>query len=154
STATATKGSNSQALNLVASAFNSTNATAQNETFSWQGEPSGNNTASPSGTLNLLFGAGATKPAETGLKIPNNGHITFATGQAFSGDGSALTGVNASQLGGTAASGFAKLASTNTFTNAQTITAPGAAAFGVMASVANSASPAAIFINSGGGPLL
>jgi|HubBroStandDraft_6_1064221.scaffolds.fasta_scaffold00022_90 hypothetical protein len=86
-TSTAAKGANSQPLNLVASAFNSTSGTAVNQTFQWQAEPTGNDTAAPSGTLNLLFGEGATKPSETGLSITSNGLITFATGQTFPGTG-------------------------------------------------------------------
>ena len=85
--ATATAGKNSQALNLAASAFNSTSSTAVNQTFQWQSEPAGNDTSTPSGTLNLLFGEGATKPSETGLNIASNGQITFATGQTFPGTG-------------------------------------------------------------------
>jgi hypothetical protein len=85
--ATATKGANSQPLNLAASAFNSISSTAINQTFQWQSEPAGNNTSTPSGTLNLLFGEGATKPSETGLHIANNGQITFAAGQTFPGAG-------------------------------------------------------------------
>ena len=85
--ATATKGANSQPLNLAASAFNSTSSTAVNQTFQWQSEPADNDTSTPSGTLNLLFGEGATKPSETGLNIASNGQITFATGQTFPGTG-------------------------------------------------------------------
>src|SRR6202453_805493 len=85
--ATATAGKNSQALNLAASAFNRTSSTAVNQTFQWQSEPAGNDTSTPSGTLNLLFGEGATKPSETGLNIASNGQITFATGQTFPGTG-------------------------------------------------------------------
>ena len=95
-TATATAGTNSQPLDLAASAFNSSTAKAQNETFQWQAEPSGNNTTSPSGTLNLLFGSGTSKPAETGLKISNTGIFTFASGQTFPGTGNGtITGVSA-----------------------------------------------------------
>ncbi len=86
-TATATAGKNSQPLDLAASAFNSTSSTAVNQTFQWQSEPVGNDTSTPSGTLNLLFGEGATKPSETGLNIASNGQITFATGQTFPGTG-------------------------------------------------------------------
>jgi hypothetical protein len=86
-TATATKDANSQPLNLAASAFNSTSSTAVNQTFQWQSEPVGNDTSTPSGTLNLLFGEGATKPSETGFHIANNGQITFAAGQTFPGVG-------------------------------------------------------------------
>jgi hypothetical protein len=85
--ATAMGGKNSQPLNLAASAFNSISSTAINQTFQWQSEPAGNNTSTPSGTLNLLFGEGATKPSETGLHIASNGQITFATGQTFPGVG-------------------------------------------------------------------
>jgi len=93
--ATATAGKNSQPLNLAASAFNSTSSTAVNQTFQWQSEPASNNTSTPSGTLNLLFGEGATKPSETGLNIASNGQITFATGQTFPGTGNGtITGVN------------------------------------------------------------
>jgi hypothetical protein len=100
-TATATKGADSQPLNLVASAFSSTTSTAINQTFQWQAEPTGNDTTKPSGTLNLLFGTGATKPAETGLHIANNGQITFATGQTFPGAGDGtITGVTTASTSG------------------------------------------------------
>jgi hypothetical protein len=85
--ATATAGKNSQPLNLAASSFSSGTSTAVNQTFQWKAEPAGNNTASPSGTLNLLFGQGTSVPAETGLKVANNGQVTFATGQTFPGTG-------------------------------------------------------------------
>ncbi len=95
--ATATAGANSQPANLSASSFNSGNSTAVAQTFQFKAEPAGNNTATPSGTLNLLFGAGATAPAETGLKIASNGQITFAAGQTFPGSGGTggITGVTA-----------------------------------------------------------
>ena len=85
--ATATKGTNSQPLNLAASAYNSSTPAAVNQTFQWLAEPAGNDTSTPSGTLNLLFGSGTTKPSETGLDIASNGQITFATGQTFPGTG-------------------------------------------------------------------
>ncbi len=85
--ATASAGTNSEPLNLVAAAFNSTSSTALNQTFQWLAEPASNNTSTPSGTLNLLFGEGATKPSETGLNIASDGVITFATGQTFPGTG-------------------------------------------------------------------
>ena len=92
--ATAAKGSNSQALNFTASSFNSSTNAAVNENFRWQAESAGNNTASPSGTMNLLFGPGTTAPVETGLKIASNGLVTFANGQTFPGAGT-VTGVTA-----------------------------------------------------------
>jgi hypothetical protein len=92
--ATATVGKDSQGLNLVASSFSSTSSTALNQTFRWQAEPAANDTASPLGTLNLLYGLGATMPAETGLKLSNKGVFTFATGQTFPGTGSGtITGI-------------------------------------------------------------
>jgi hypothetical protein len=86
-TATAAAGKNSQPFAQVASAFNSTSGKAVTQTFEWQAEPAGNDTATASATLNLLFGSGTTKPAETGLNITSNGLITFATGQTFPGAG-------------------------------------------------------------------
>jgi len=115
--ATATAGKNSQPVNLAASAFNSSTSTAVNQTFQWLAEPAGNDTTTPSGTLNLLFGEGATKPSETGLNIASNGAVTATS---FSGNGSGLTNVtaaNSTELGGLAPSAFAQLAtSTNIFT--------------------------------------
>ncbi len=83
--ATASAGADSQPLKFQASSFNSTSSTAVNQSFQWQAEPAANDTASPSGTLNLLYGPGATAPSETGLQIASNGLITFATGQTFPG---------------------------------------------------------------------
>jgi hypothetical protein len=88
SAATATKAANSQPQDLVASSFSSSTSKAVNQTFQWQAEPAANNTANPSGTLNLLFGSGTSSPAETGLKLSNKGLFTFATGQTFPGAGS------------------------------------------------------------------
>jgi hypothetical protein len=93
-TATAGGGKNSQPLNLAASAFNSGTATAVTQTFSWRAEPAGNNTASASGTLNLLFGVGTSAPTETGLHVGSGGLFTFAAGQTFPGAGT-ITGVTA-----------------------------------------------------------
>jgi hypothetical protein len=93
-TATATKGFNSQAQQLSASAFNSGTSKAVTQNFQWQAEPVGNDTGATGGSLNLLFGQGANKPVETGLNIASNGQITFATGQTFPGTGDGtITGV-------------------------------------------------------------
>ena len=85
--ATASSGKNSQPLNLAASAFNSGTAAAANQTFTWQAEPAGNNSTSPSGTLNLLFGANGGPATETGLHISSAGLFTFPAGQIFNGKG-------------------------------------------------------------------
>jgi hypothetical protein len=130
-TATATAGKNSRPETFVASAFNSTTSTAVPQTFQWQAEPAGNDTASPSGTLNLLYGSGAATPAETNLKIASNGVIMFAPGQTFPGTGT-ITGVTAGTDltgGGTSGSVTLNLDTTkvpllgaaNTFTGNQTI---------------------------------
>jgi hypothetical protein len=86
-TATSAAGKNSRPQDFVASSFNSTTSTAENQTFQWQAEPASNDTTSPSGTLNLLYGLGATAPSETGLKLSSTGQFTFATGQTFPGTG-------------------------------------------------------------------
>ena len=93
-TATTTAGKTSRPEAFVASVFSSSTSAAVAQTFQWQAEPVGNNTASASGTLNLLYAAGTAATAETGLKINNKGLITFATGQTFPGT-SAITAVNA-----------------------------------------------------------
>jgi hypothetical protein len=94
--ATATAGKNSRPESFVASAFNSGTATAVPQMFELQAEPAANDTATASGTLNLLYAIGSATPAETGLKISNKGVITFATGQKFPGTGAGtISGVTA-----------------------------------------------------------
>jgi hypothetical protein len=131
--ATASAGKNSQAHDMVASSYSSSKKAAVAQDFRWQVEPLGNNTASPSGTLNLLFGAGGVAPAETGLKLSSKGIFTFAAGQTFPGTGSGtITGVTAgADLTGGGTSGNVTLsldttkvpllASANTFTANQTV---------------------------------
>jgi hypothetical protein len=86
-TATATLGRNSQPVAFIASAFNSSTSAAVGQKFQWQAEPANNDTSSPSGTLNLLYAAGTSAAAETGLKLSSKGVITFAAGQTFPGGG-------------------------------------------------------------------
>ncbi len=94
-TATVSQGFNSNAFDLQGSAFNSSTASAVTQDFRWQVEPSGNNSASPSGTLNLLFGSNGNSPSETGLSITSGGLIKFASGQTFPGTSSGtVTGIN------------------------------------------------------------
>jgi len=100
-TATAGGGFNSQPIDQVTSAFNSSTNTAVPQTFQWQAEPVGNNTSSATGSLNLLFAQGTGKPSETGLNIASNGQITFAPGQAFPGVGTVTSvGSGAGLTGG------------------------------------------------------
>jgi trimeric autotransporter adhesin len=136
-TATASAGKDSRPQDFVASAFNSGTSTAVAQTFQLQAEPAGNDTATTSGTFNLLYGSGTATPAETGFKISNKGLITFATGQTFPGTGDGtVTGVTAGTdltgggTGGkvtlnlnTAAlnSAYAQLGVANTFTGNQTV---------------------------------
>jgi hypothetical protein len=86
-TATASVGVISRPLGLVAQTFNSSSSTTANQAFHWQAEPVANNTASPSASLNLLFGTAPAAAVETGLQIASNGQITFAPGQTFPGAG-------------------------------------------------------------------
>jgi len=65
-----------------------------------------------------------------------NGTMTATN---FSGNGSALTNVNASQLGGLSSSAFAQLAAANTFTNNQTVNGSVTAAGTVTGGVVNAA---------------
>jgi hypothetical protein len=94
--ATATAGKNSQPQTFSASSFNSGTSAAVNQSIRWQAEPVGNDTASPSATLNFLYGSGSSTPAETGLKISSNGQITFAPGQTFPGGIGTVTSVGLS----------------------------------------------------------
>jgi hypothetical protein len=75
----------SQPENFVASSFSSATSTPVNQTFQWQATPTNNNTSNPGATLNLLYGLGATTPAQTGLRIGPKGIVGFAPGQTFPG---------------------------------------------------------------------
>jgi hypothetical protein len=129
--ATAAAGVNSQTLNLVASVFNSGTGAAVPETFQLQAQPVGNDTATPSAALSVLYGSGTGTPAQTGLQIASNGVVTFASGQTFPGTGS-ITGVTAgTDLTGGGNTGAVtlnldttrvpQLAAANTFTANQTV---------------------------------
>jgi hypothetical protein len=94
-TATASQGFISNPFDTVASSFNSGSSAAQNQLFRWQAEPAANNTASPSATLNLLFGANGATPGETGLSLSANGTINFVPGQTFPSTVGSITGLTA-----------------------------------------------------------
>jgi hypothetical protein len=95
--ATTTSGFSSPLLELSASSYSSATHTPVSEKFAWQNVNLGNNTASPTANLELLFGLGTATPTATGLSIAPNGQITFAAGQKFPGVGAgSLTGVTAS----------------------------------------------------------
>jgi hypothetical protein len=135
-TATASGGKNSQPLNLAASAFNSSTSKAVNQTFQFRAEPAGNDTSTPSGTLNLLFGSGTSNPSETGLHIASNGQITFASGQMFPGTGNGtITGVTAGTgLSGGGNTGNVNLAIAKAGVGTAQLSAAGSSAGQVLAS--------------------
>jgi hypothetical protein len=119
---TNTAGFASQPFDLLASAWSTSGTPAAvSEHFRWQAQPIGSNTAAPSGTLNLLFAAGAGTPAQTGLSISSKGLFTFAAGQTFPGAGT-ITGIKTaagSGLAGGVTSGIATLSLMQTCANLQ-----------------------------------
>ncbi len=113
-TATATAGYNSQPTKIYTSAYNSSSKAVVQPRFQWMGEVVGNDTATPSATLNLLSSTTTTSPAETGFHFNANGTINFAKGQTFPGTGTGngtITAVTAGTgLTGGATAGNATLA--------------------------------------------
>ncbi len=99
--ATTAGGFGSQLLKMYTSAYNSSSKAVVDPRFEWQAVESGNNTASPSATLELLASNGPAGTAATGFSFNTNGTINFAPGQSF--PGADITGtVNATgyNLGG------------------------------------------------------
>jgi hypothetical protein len=94
SAATAAAAAKSNPVDLLSASFNSTTSTSIGQHFRWQAEAAGNDTASPSGTLNLLYAAGSGTPAETGLRVSSKGLLTFGAGPTFPGAGT-ITGLTA-----------------------------------------------------------
>jgi hypothetical protein len=121
--ATPTKGYDSQPFNLESSAYNSGTATYTLNHFQWQAEPTGNNTTSPSSTLNLLYGTDPTAPTETGLKISNTGAFTFVPTQTFPGTGTitGITTASGSGLAGGGTNGNLNLSLTNACASGQVL---------------------------------
>jgi len=85
-TATASAGFVSAPLDIEASLYNTTLGRAANYIYQWQAEPVGNNSATTSATLNLLYGVPGSV-SETGISVNNKGIMTFASGQTFPGTG-------------------------------------------------------------------
>jgi hypothetical protein len=79
-TATSASAFNSNALNLVGSSFNGSSAVPEQVALVF--EPL-NNSGSPSGSLNLLFGQGAGPLTETGFSVSTGGVVNFVPGQTF-----------------------------------------------------------------------
>ncbi len=133
-TATSSKSFDSQIVKMYSSAFNSSSKAAVQPRFEWQVEPTGNNTGTPNGTLNLLATAGVVAATETGFFMNTNGTIHFAPGQTFPGTGAGtITGVTAgTALTGGGTSGTVTLnvdttkvpllTSANTFNGSQSVT--------------------------------
>jgi len=132
-TATAATGYDSYAMFFQASSYNSSTKAAALPAFQLQAEPTGNDTAAPAGTFNLLYNANGGTPTETGLSFNGNGTINFASGQTFPGTGAGtITGVTAGTgLTGGGTSGVvtlkvdptkvAELGASNSFAATQTI---------------------------------
>jgi hypothetical protein len=130
-TATASQPFDSQFLKFSTSAFSSSSSAAVSPRFQLQAEVTGNDTASPNATLNLLASATTSAPAETGLYINTNGTIHFAPGQTFPGGGSFCVATGGTTFVGPAFavpsggkctqwSGFTKTASTVVLTTSGT----------------------------------
>ncbi len=97
-TATASQAFSSEPFKLITSAFNSSSKSVVPPRFQLQAEVTGNDTASPNATLNLLASPNANAPTETGLYFNTNGTVHFASGQTFPGTGTGngtITGVTA-----------------------------------------------------------
>ena len=92
-TATSSHSYNSQLLKAYTSAYNSSTKAVVQPRFEWQAEPANNNTAAPTGTLNLLSSTTTANATETGFYFNANGTIHFAPGQTFEGSTTASPGV-------------------------------------------------------------
>jgi hypothetical protein len=142
--ATTSAGANSPLLEIGASSWWTTSGAPRAQNFAWQALAGDNDTATPDGTLALLFGSGSGTPVATGLAIAQNGQISFASGQTFPGTGTGngtITGISTTgPLTGSGTSGsvalslntsalettlnnvYPQLGTGNTFTGNQTIT--------------------------------
>ena len=137
--ATASAGQDSQQIKIYASAYNSSSKAAVTPHFIFQTEPTGNNTTSPGGTLNLLASPNSGGSVETGLYFNTNGTIHFAPSQTFpAGTGGSGTGTITGVTAGTGLTGggtsgkvtlnvntavIPTLTGNNTFTGTETLTA-------------------------------
>ena len=116
-TATTSTSYPSFAMFFQASAYDSSSKSVHYPAFQLQAEPTGNNTAAPGGTFNLLYTSNSATPAETGLYFNADGTIHFATGQTFgatSAAGVAFNGTSTSNTGveGTSTSGSGEVGDT------------------------------------------
>lgn len=96
--ASASTGTNSNPLLFNFQFYNSAAKLVYDPYFAFQAETTGNNTASPAGTMNFLYYNGiGSKPAETGLYFRSDGTIRFAPNQTFpvTSSSGTITGVTA-----------------------------------------------------------
>jgi hypothetical protein len=105
SAATASGGFGSHPLKFNASVYNSSTKGVVSPRFQMEAEATGNNSSSPSGTLNLLASSGTPALAETGLYIKTNGTIHFASGQTFPATSSSGVAVDGTSTSGTGVEG-------------------------------------------------
>jgi len=84
--ATASAGADSYPLSFAAASYNSSTSASVSQVFEWQAQPVGNDTASPSASMNLLYASGSATPANTGFSFGSNGVVSFAAGQTFAGN--------------------------------------------------------------------
>ena len=85
--ATPSAGFPSYAFDFYSNVYNTSTKTTANPAFAIQSEPVGNNTSSPSATLNVLYSATGQRE-ETGFFINPTGIVHFSSGQTFPGAGS------------------------------------------------------------------
>ncbi len=105
-TATASAGADSQQFKMFASAYNSSSKAAVMPHFIWQVEPTGNDTSTTGGTLNLLASPNSGGSSETGFYLNSNGTIHFAPSQTFpAGTGGGGTGTITGVTAGTGLTG-------------------------------------------------
>jgi hypothetical protein len=145
--ASTSAGANSFPIVFNTMTYNSSSKAYTFPFFYFQAEASGNNTASPGATMNFLYNANSSTPAETGLYFNANGTIHFAAGQTFgatSSSGVAFNGTSTSGTGveGTSAEGYGIQASS---TSGIGIVASSTSGIGIEAS---SSTGSAIYGNS------
>ena len=153
-TATASGGFNSNLLKLYTSAYNSSMKAVVDPRFEWEAVVAGNDTASPSVTLELLSSTSTAGATPTGFSFNSNGTINFASGQTFPTAGT-ITGVTAgTALTGGGTSGKVTLsvdttkvpllASANHFTASQSVTGSVSASGQLVSTVATGTAPLAV----------